>query len=63
MGHRAAIPAHIGAKHPDLARARHDEAEQHRDGRGLAGAVAAEQRDRRAGSTVKLMWSTAVTAP
>ena len=48
MRDRAAIAAHIGAEHPHLARARHHEAEQHGDGRGLAGAVAAKQSDRRA---------------
>ena len=42
----AAVAAHIGAEHPHLARARHHQPEQHGDGRGLAGAVAAEQRHR-----------------
>jgi hypothetical protein len=40
---RAAVPADIGAEHPDLAGGRHDETEQHGDGRGLAGAIPAEQ--------------------
>ena len=39
-----AVPAHIGAEHPHLARGRHHEPEQHGDRRRLAGAVAAEQR-------------------
>ena len=47
MRDRAAIAAHIGAEHPHLARARHHKAEQHGDGGGLAGAVAAKQSHRR----------------
>src|SRR5680860_1211634 len=43
------VAAHIGPEHADLAGARLDEPEQHGDGRGLAGAIAAKQRHRRAG--------------
>ena len=46
IGDRAPVAADIGAEHPHLARAWHHEAEQHGDGRGLAGAVAAKQSDR-----------------
>src|SRR5680860_1434577 len=49
LGHVVTIAAHIGAEHPDFARTGHDKPQQHGDGRGLAGAVAAEQSHGRAG--------------
>ncbi len=49
MRDSAAVAGHIRAENAHLARGRHDEAKQHGDGRGLAGAIAAEQPDRRGG--------------
>jgi hypothetical protein len=47
--HAVALARHGGAQNGDAAFGRLDEAEDHRDRRGLAGAVAAEQRRDRAG--------------
>jgi hypothetical protein len=43
MQHLVALSGHLGAKHPHRAGGRHHEPENHREGGGLAGAVAAEQ--------------------
>jgi hypothetical protein len=42
--HLVALSRHIGAEHARLPGGRHDKPHQHRDGGGLAGAIAAEQR-------------------
>jgi hypothetical protein len=44
--HAVAVPEHVLAQHRDPAGARLQQPQQHRDGRGLAGAVGAEQRGR-----------------
>ena len=46
--HLVALARHVGAEHARLAGGRDDEAHQHGDGGGLAGAVAAQQRRDRA---------------
>ena len=43
MQHPVALPRHVRAEHPHRPRRRRDQAEDHSDGRGLAGAVAAQQ--------------------
>ena len=47
--HAVALARHLGAEHPHRAGGRHHQPHQHRDGGGLAGAVAAEQAGDRAG--------------
>ena len=47
--HLVALARHLGAQHPNAARRRRDEPQDHRDGGGLAGAVAAQEPGDRAG--------------
>jgi hypothetical protein len=51
--HPVALARHLRAEHPRRARGRHDKAQNHRNGGGLAGAIAAKEPGDRAGLELK----------